>query len=46
MVVDDGAAHKEHKPMRALCVAVVLDLRVRPTKHFFGENILAALSTQ
>jgi len=28
----DGTLHKEHKAMRAVCAAVVLDLRVRSTK--------------
>jgi hypothetical protein len=32
-VVDDGAVHKDHVAMRALCAAIILDLKVRSTKH-------------
>ena len=32
-MVNEGAAHKEHKVMRAVCAAVVLDLRVSWTKR-------------
>jgi len=37
MVLDDGAVHKDYKPERASCAAVILDLRVRPTNCFSSK---------